>query len=164
MSIESVMPSNHLFLCHPLLFLPSIFPSIRVFFSKSVLYIRWPEYLSFSLSISSSREYSGLISFRVDRSGTTIHILYFRHMNRWATLNNHWPIFIGKLILKNHILIFFFISFMLWYRFLKILFFFFCKWGKGVLETSQSHTITECWNLHCNSHFSSLEMSLRVLV
>ena len=66
MSIESVMPSNHLTLCHPLLLLPSIFPSIRVFSSESVIHIRWPEYWSFSLSISPSSEYSGLISFRID--------------------------------------------------------------------------------------------------
>ena len=65
MSIESVMPSNHLILCHPLL-LPSIFPSIRVFSSESVLHIRWPKYWSSSFSISSSSEYSGLISFRTD--------------------------------------------------------------------------------------------------
>ena len=66
MSIESAMPSNHLILCHPLLFLPSIFPSIRVFSSESVLHIRWPEYWSFSFSIGPSSEYSGLISFRLD--------------------------------------------------------------------------------------------------
>ena len=66
MSIESVMPSNHFILCHPLLLLPSIFPSIRVFSSESVLHIRWPKYWSFSFSISSSSEYSGLISFRMD--------------------------------------------------------------------------------------------------
>ena len=66
MSIESVMPSNHLILCHPLLLLPSIFPSIRVFSNESVLHIRWPKYWSFSVSISPSNEYSGLISFRMD--------------------------------------------------------------------------------------------------
>ena len=66
MSIESVMPCNHLILCHPLLLLPSIFPSIRVFSSKSVLRIRWPKYWSFSFSISPSGDYSGLISFRTD--------------------------------------------------------------------------------------------------
>ena len=66
MSIESVMPSNHLILCHPLLFLPSIFPSIRVFSNESVLHIRWPKYWSFSFSISPSNEYSGLISLRMD--------------------------------------------------------------------------------------------------
>ena len=66
MSIELVMPSNHLILCGLLLLLPSIFPSIRVFFNESVLPIRWPKYWSFSLSISSSNEYSGLISFRID--------------------------------------------------------------------------------------------------
>ena len=66
MSIESVMPSNHLILCHPLLLLPSIFPSIRVFSSESALRIRWPKYWSFSFSISPSNKYSGLISFRLD--------------------------------------------------------------------------------------------------
>ena len=65
MSIELVMPSSHLILCRPLL-LPSIFPSIRVFSSKSGLLIRWPKYWSFSFSISPSNEYSGLISFRMD--------------------------------------------------------------------------------------------------
>ena len=65
-STESVMPSNHLILCCSLLLSPSIFPSIRVFSSKSVLHIRWPEYWSFSFSISPSNEYSGLISFRID--------------------------------------------------------------------------------------------------
>ena len=66
MSIESVMSSNHLILCCPLLILPSIFPSIRVFSHKSVLCNRWPKYWSFSFSISPSNEYSGLISFRMD--------------------------------------------------------------------------------------------------
>ena len=66
MSIELVMSSNHLILCHPLLLPPSIFPSIRVFSSESVLHIRWPKYWSFSFSISPSNDYSGLISFRMD--------------------------------------------------------------------------------------------------
>ena len=66
MYIKSVMPSNHLVLCHPLLLPPSIFPSIRVFCNESVLCIRWPKYWSFSFSISPSNEYSGLISFRMD--------------------------------------------------------------------------------------------------
>ena len=66
MSIESVMPSNHLILCHPLLLLPSIFPCIRVFSKTEALRIRWPKYWSFNFSISSSNEYSGLISFRID--------------------------------------------------------------------------------------------------
>ena len=66
MSIESMMPSNHLILCHPLFLLPSIFPSIRVFSRVSVLPISWPKYWSFSFSISPSNEYSGLISFRMD--------------------------------------------------------------------------------------------------
>ena len=66
MSIESVIPPNHLILYHPLLLLPSIFPSIRVFSSESVLHIRWPKYWSFSFSISPSNEHSGLISFKID--------------------------------------------------------------------------------------------------
>ena len=66
MSIESVMPSNHLILCHPLLLQPSLFPSRRVFSNESVLRIRWPKHWSFSFSISPSNEYSGLICFRMD--------------------------------------------------------------------------------------------------
>ena len=65
-SIKSVMPSNHLILCCPLLLLPQIRPSIRVFSNESVLHIRWPKYWSFSFNVSASNEYSGLISFRVD--------------------------------------------------------------------------------------------------
>ena len=63
---RSVMPSNHLILCCPLLLLPSIFPSIRVFYNESTLHIRWPKYWNFSFNISPSSEYSGLISFRID--------------------------------------------------------------------------------------------------
>ena len=66
MPTESVMPSNHFILCHPLLLLPSIFPSIRVFSNESVLHIRWPKYWSFSFNISPSNEHPGLISFRTD--------------------------------------------------------------------------------------------------
>ena len=66
MSIELVMPSNNLILCHSFLLLPSIFPNIRVFSNKSVFYIRWPKYWSFSFSICPSNEYSGLIAFRMD--------------------------------------------------------------------------------------------------
>ena len=66
MSTESVMPSSHLILCHPLLLLPSIFPRIRVFPNKSVLHISWPKYWNFSFSISPSNEHLGLISFRID--------------------------------------------------------------------------------------------------
>ena len=66
MSVELVMPSNHLILCHPLLLLPSVFPSITVFSDESALRIRWPKYWSFSFSTSPSNEYSGLISFRMD--------------------------------------------------------------------------------------------------
>ena len=69
MSIESVMPSNHLILCRPLLLPPSIFPSIRVFSSESALHIRWPKYWSFNFNISPSNDYSGLISFRMDWLG-----------------------------------------------------------------------------------------------
>ena len=66
MSIESVLPSNHLILCHPLLLLPSIFPSLKVFSNESALHIKWPKYWSFNFSISPSNEFSGLISFRID--------------------------------------------------------------------------------------------------
>ena len=66
MTIESVMPSNHLILCRPVLLLPSVFPSIRVFSNELALHIRWPKYWSFSYSISPSNEYSELISFRID--------------------------------------------------------------------------------------------------
>ena len=66
MFTESLMPSNHLILCRPLLLLPSIFPSIRVFSNVSALHVRWPKFWSFSISISPSNEYSGLISFRID--------------------------------------------------------------------------------------------------
>ena len=88
MSVESVMPSNHLILCHLLLLLPSIFPSIRVFSNESALYIRWPKYWSFS--ISPSNEYSQLISFRMDWfdllviQGTLKHLL--QHHNLQASV------------------------------------------------------------------------------
>ena len=78
MSIESVMPSNHLILCHPLLLLRSIFLSIRVFSSESVLCIKWPKYWSFSFSINSSNEYLGLISFRIDQ----LDLLAFKRLSR----------------------------------------------------------------------------------
>ena len=87
MSIELGMPSNHLILCHPLLFLPSTFPSIRVFSNKSVLCIRWPKYSSFSFSISPFNEYSGLTSFRIDWLGLlavqgTLKILLQHHSSK----------------------------------------------------------------------------------
>ena len=72
-SIESVIPSNHLIFCHPLLLLPSIFPSIRVFSKESFLHIRWPKYGSFSFSLSPYNEYSGLISFKIDRFDLAVH-------------------------------------------------------------------------------------------
>ena len=93
MSIESVMPSNHLILCCPLLLLPSIFPSIRVFSNESALRIRWPKYWSFSFSISPSKEYPGLISFRVDWldilavQGTLKS--FFQHHNSKASILQH---------------------------------------------------------------------------
>ena len=101
MSIELVMPSNHLILCRPLLLLPSIFPSIRVFFNESVLRIRWPKYWSFSFSISPSNEYSGLISFRMD----WLDILAFQgtlrslvqHQSSKATFLRRSAIFIVQL-------------------------------------------------------------------
>ena len=101
MSIESVMPSNHLILCHPLLLLPSIFPSIRVFSNESVLHIRWPKYWSFSFSISPSNEYSGLISFRMDWlyllavQGTLKSL--FQHQSLKASILWHSACFIVQL-------------------------------------------------------------------
>ena len=91
MSIESVMPSNHLILCRPLLLLPSNFPSITVFSNKSVLHIRWPKYWSFSFSISPSNEYSGLISFRMgwlDLLATqgTLKSLFQHHSSKASVL------------------------------------------------------------------------------
>ena len=92
MSIESVMPSNHLILCHPLLLPPSIFPSIRVLSNESVLRIRWPKYWSFSFSISPSNEYSGLISFRIDWldllavQGTLKNLLQHHSSKAWMAV------------------------------------------------------------------------------
>ena len=101
MSIESVMPFNHLILCYPLLLLPSIFPSIRVFSTESVLCIRWPKNWSFSFSISPSNEYSGLISFRIDCydlfavQGTLKSLL--QHHSSKASLLQHSAFFIIQL-------------------------------------------------------------------
>ena len=101
MSIESVVPSNHLILCRPLLLPPSIFPSIRVFPSESVLRIRWPEYWSFSFSISPSNEYSGLISFGMDwldllaDQGTLKSLL--QHHSSKASVLQHSAFFIFQL-------------------------------------------------------------------
>ena len=100
MSITSVMPSNHLILCHPLL-LPSVFPSIRVFSSESILYIRWPKDWSFSFSISPSKEYSGLISFRMYRldlfavQGTLKSL--FQHHSSKASILQHSAFFMVQL-------------------------------------------------------------------
>ena len=101
MSIESVMPSNHLILCRPLLFLPSIFPSIRVFSNKSALRIRWPKYRHFSFNISPSNEHPGLISFRMDWldllavQGTLKSLL--QHYNSKASILLHSAFFIVQL-------------------------------------------------------------------
>ena len=101
MSIESVMPSNHLTLCHPLLLLPSIFPSIGVFSNKSVLHIRWPKYWSFSFSIRPSNKYSGPISFRMDWmdllavQGTLKSLL--QHYSSKASILQHSAFFIVQL-------------------------------------------------------------------
>ena len=103
MSIESVMPSDHLILCYPLLLLPSVFPSIRVFSNESVLHIRWPNYWSFSFSISPSKKYSGLISFRMnwfhlpEGEGTLKSLLQhhsskpsiLRHSDLWSKSHIH---------------------------------------------------------------------------
>ena len=104
MSIESMMPSNHLILCHPLLLLPSIFPSIRVFYNESVLPIRWPKYWSFSFILSPFNEYSGLISFRMDWldllavQGTLKSLL--QHHSSKASILWH-SIFHGSSVVKN---------------------------------------------------------------
>ena len=101
MSIESVMPSNHLILYLPLFLLPSIFPSIRVFSNESVLHIRWPKYWSFSFSISPSNEYPGLISFRMDWfdlfavQGTLKSLL--QHHSSKASILQHSAFFIVQL-------------------------------------------------------------------
>ena len=101
MSIESVMPSNHLIFCCPLLLLSSIFPSIRVFSSDLALHIRWPKYWSFSFSISPTNEYSGLISFRIDWfdlpavQGTLKSLL--QHHNSKVSILQHSAFFMVQL-------------------------------------------------------------------
>ena len=100
MPIESGMPSNHLILCHSLLLLPSILPSIRVYSNESVLHIRWPKYCSFSFSISPSNEYSGLISFSVDWfdlavQGTLKNLL--QHQTSKASILQHSAFFLVQL-------------------------------------------------------------------
>ena len=101
MSIKSVIPYNHLIVCHPLLLLPSIFPSSRVFSNESVHRVRWPKYCSFSFSISPSNEYSGLISFRMDWldllavQGTLKRVL--QHHSSKASILRHSPSFLVQL-------------------------------------------------------------------
>ena len=100
MSIESAMPSNHLILCHPLLLLPSIFPSIRVFSIESVLLIRWPKYWSFIFSISPSNEYSGLIFFRInwlDLLAVQGTLSVHQNHNSKASILRHSTFFIDQL-------------------------------------------------------------------
>ena len=97
MSIELVMPSSHLILCRPLLLLPSIFPSIRVFSNESALHIRWPKYWSFSFNISPSNEYSGLTSFRMDwldlLAVQGIFKSFLQHHSSKATILQHSAFF-----------------------------------------------------------------------
>ena len=106
MSIKSVMPSNHLILCRPLLLLPSIFSSIRVFSNESALHIRWPKYCSFRFSISPSNEYSGLISFRIDWfdllavQGTLKSLL--QHHRSKASILQHSGFFYGPTLPSIH--------------------------------------------------------------
>ena len=101
MSIELVMPSNHLILCHPLLLPPSIFPSIRVFSNESTLRMRWPKYWSFSFSISPSNEYSGLISFMMDwldlLAVERTFKSHLQHHSSKASILQHWAFFIVQL-------------------------------------------------------------------
>ena len=97
MSIESVMPSNHLILCHPLLLLPSIFLSIRVFSNESVLRIRWPKYWSFSFSTSPSNEYLGLICFRIDWFDLAVQGT-LKHLLQHHTQISHLCMITGKAI------------------------------------------------------------------
>ena len=124
LSIETVMPSNHLILCHPLPLLPSIFPSIRVFSNESVLWIRGPKYWSFSLSNSSSKKYSGLISFRMDWLNLlavqgTLRNLFQHHSSKASILRcsaffivqlSHPYMTTGKTIVKYRDLYHFFYS------------------------------------------------------
>ena len=117
MSIESVMPSNHLILCCPLLLLPSVFPSIRVFSSESALPIRWPKYWSFSFSISSSKEYSWLISFRIDWfdllavQGTLK--IFSKDSSQREKLGQEFPSFFSLLLSSLPFFLFFFSSYFL---------------------------------------------------
>ena len=98
MSIDSVMPSNHVILCHPLLLPPSIFPSFRVFSSESALYIKWPKYWSFSFSISPFNEYSGLISFRTEISLQSKGLKSFlQHHSSKASILQYSAFFIVQL-------------------------------------------------------------------
>ena len=101
--IKLVMPSNHLILCHSLLLLPSIFPSIRVFSSESVICIRWPKYWSFSFSISPSNDYSGLISFRMDWLGLIADFQESFSTPRFKSINSSaLSFFYGPTLTSTH--------------------------------------------------------------
>ena len=121
MSIESVMPSNHLILCHPLLLLLSIFPSIRVFSNESVVCIRWPKYWNFSFSISPSNEHPGLISFRIDClnllvvQGTLKSLL--QHHSSKASILWHSSFFIVQIFPLNISVILIYFQFLAWNMF-----------------------------------------------
>ena len=109
MSVTSVVPSNRLILCCPLVLPPSIFPSIRVFSNELVLYIRWPKYWSFSFSISPSSEYSGVISFRIDRLGLlvvqgTLKSL-LQHPSSKASILLHSAFFIVQLVFPLNVIV-----------------------------------------------------------
>ena len=108
MSIESMMPSNYLILCHPLLLLPSLFPSIKVFSNELAPYIRWPKYWNFSFSISPSNKYSGLISFTIDWfdllavQGTLITCIIFHLMDKQLCFSTFWVLgFPGGSVVKH---------------------------------------------------------------
>ena len=103
MSIESVMPSNHLIVCCPLLLLPSIFPSIRVFSNESIFCIWWPKYWSFSFSISASNECSGLISFRIDRFDLLAVQGTLQNLHLTATSPDYYFFKSNRVLIVSHI-------------------------------------------------------------
>ena len=154
MSIESVMPSNHLILCRSLLLLPSIFPSIRVFSNESALHIRWPKYWNFSFSINPSIEYSGLISFQMD---------WFDLLAVQGTLNsplrvviyNHWYIMVVILLVYGgyyNINGNLFCCFILWCIYLWLL-----KFRGGWCHTVSRHKILP-WNLMFKATLGGLSL------
>ena len=116
MSIESVKPSNHLILCRPLLLLPSIFPSIRVFSNESALHIRWPKYWNFRFSISPSNEYSGLISFRMDWLDLLTFFKQAKWKNIWNKIESNSNRYLCDLAMLIDFTLFFFLMWLVsWY-------------------------------------------------